>query len=57
MKQMESQLQQVTTAMAEVQNQVGTLKLSIGVGVDSRIDQAMERWRIESHEQSTLLRE
>lgn len=33
---------------------MGTLELSIGAGVDSRIDQAMECWRLESREQNTL---
>jgi len=52
MKQMESQLQQVATAMAEMQTRMGTLESSIGEWVDARIDQAMERWRGENREQS-----
>jgi len=43
--------------MVEMQTWMGTLESSIGAGVDSWIDQAMEYWRVESHEQNTLLRE
>ena len=56
MKQMESQLQQVATSMAEMQTRMGILESSVGVGVDNRITQAMERWHEENWEQSALLR-
>ena len=55
MKQIETQLQQVSAAMTKMQRRMGNLESSIGVGIDARIEQVMGRWRVESGEQGTLL--
>ena len=48
---MESQLQQVSVVVAEVQIQMGALESSMDSVVERRIEGAMESWREESHVQ------
>ena len=57
MKQMESQLKQVTVAMADMQIRMGTLKTSVDSMVERRIEGAMERWCEQSRDQHNRLQD